>query len=69
MSLVIDEDYRLEHGLAAGARSVTVRGDAELSQEPGLIEDIDLQIPSSSTWARTTRSSTSSRSWPRAARS
>jgi len=40
MSLVIDEDYRLADGLAAGARSVTVRGDAELSQEPGLIEDV-----------------------------
>jgi PPOX class probable F420-dependent enzyme len=40
MSLVIDEDYRLADGLAAGARSVTVRGDAVLSQEPGLIEDV-----------------------------
>jgi PPOX class probable F420-dependent enzyme len=40
MSLVIDEDYRLEQGLAAGARSVTVRGDAELSQDPDLIRDV-----------------------------
>ncbi len=40
MSLVIDEDYRLADGLAAGARSITVRGDAELSQDPGLIEDV-----------------------------
>ena len=40
MSLVIDEDYRLENGLAAGARSITVRGDAELSQDPALIHDI-----------------------------
>ena len=40
MSLVVDEDYRLENGLAAGARSITVRGNAELSQEPGLIQDI-----------------------------
>ena len=39
-SLVIDEDYRLENGLAAGARSVTVRGVATLSQDPALIEDI-----------------------------
>ena len=34
MSLVIDEDYRLADGLGAGARSITVRGDAELSQDP-----------------------------------
>ena len=40
MSLVIDEDYRLAEGLAAGARSITVRGDAELSQDPDLILDI-----------------------------
>ena len=40
MSLVIDEDYRLEQGLAAGARSVTVRGDAVLSQDPDLIRDV-----------------------------
>jgi PPOX class probable F420-dependent enzyme len=40
MSLVIDEDYRLEHGLGAGARSITVRGDAVLSQDPALIQDI-----------------------------
>jgi PPOX class probable F420-dependent enzyme len=40
MSLVIDEDYRLEQGLAAGARSVTVRGDAVLSQNPDLIRDV-----------------------------
>ena len=40
MSLVIDEDYRLADGLAAGARSVTVRGDAVLSQDPALIRDV-----------------------------
>jgi PPOX class probable F420-dependent enzyme len=40
MSLVIDEDYRLEEGLAAGARSITVRGDAVLSQDPELIRDV-----------------------------
>jgi PPOX class probable F420-dependent enzyme len=40
MSLVIDEDYRLADGLAAGARSITVRGDAELSQDPDLILDV-----------------------------
>jgi PPOX class probable F420-dependent enzyme len=40
MSLVIDEDYRLADGLAAGARSVTVRGTAELSQDPDLILDV-----------------------------
>ena len=40
MSLVIDEDYRLADGLAAGARSVTVRGDAVLSQDPELIRDV-----------------------------
>ena len=40
MSLVIDEDYRLADGLAAGARSVTVRGDAVLSQDPELIHDV-----------------------------
>ena len=40
MSLVIDEDYRLENGLGAGARSITVRGDAVLSQDPALIKDV-----------------------------
>jgi PPOX class probable F420-dependent enzyme len=40
MSLVIDEDYRLADGLAAGARSITVRGDAELSQDPDLVLDV-----------------------------
>ena len=40
MSLVIDEDYRLADGLAAGARSITVRGDAALSQDPALIHDV-----------------------------
>jgi PPOX class probable F420-dependent enzyme len=40
MSLVIDEDYRLADGLAAGARSVTVRGTAKLSQDPDLILDV-----------------------------
>jgi PPOX class probable F420-dependent enzyme len=40
MSLVIDEDYRLADGLAAGARSVTVRGDAVLSQDPELLRDV-----------------------------
>jgi PPOX class probable F420-dependent enzyme len=40
MSLVIDEDYRLADGLAAGARSVTARGDAELSRDPELIRDV-----------------------------
>ena len=40
MSLVIDEDYRLAEGLAAGARSITVRGDAVLSQDPDLIRDV-----------------------------
>ena len=43
MSLVIDEDYRLADGLAAGARSITVRGDAELSQDPGADPRRDLQ--------------------------
>jgi PPOX class probable F420-dependent enzyme len=40
MSLVIDEDYRLAEGLAAGARSITVRGDAQLSQDPDLVLDV-----------------------------
>jgi PPOX class probable F420-dependent enzyme len=40
MGLVVDEDWRLEQGLAAGARSITVHGDATLSQDPGLIRDI-----------------------------
>jgi PPOX class probable F420-dependent enzyme len=40
MSLVIDEDYRLAGGLGAGARSITVRGDAVLSQDPALIQDV-----------------------------
>src|ERR1700709_693187 len=40
MSLVIDEDYRLADGLAAGARSITVRGDAVLSQDSELVLDV-----------------------------
>jgi PPOX class probable F420-dependent enzyme len=42
--LVVDEDYRLEQGLAAGARSVTVHGDGVLSQDPDLIRDITHKV-------------------------
>ena len=43
-SILIDEDPRLEKGLAAGAWAIMARGTAELSQDPGLIRDVTLEV-------------------------
>ena len=40
VTLCIDEDLRLDGGLAAGAWAITVRGHAELSQDEDLIRDV-----------------------------
>ena len=40
MSLVVDEDYRLENGLAAGARAITVRGTPSCRRSPRLSRDV-----------------------------
>ena len=40
ISLIIDEDPRLENGIAAGAWAIMCRGTAELSQDEGLIREV-----------------------------
>lgn len=40
VSILIDEDPRVETGLAAGAWAIMARGTAELSQDEGLIREV-----------------------------
>ncbi len=44
VSLVIDEDPRLEKGIAAGAWAIMCRGTAELSQDEDLIRDVTHKV-------------------------
>lgn len=40
VTILVDQDPRLEHGLAAGAWAIMCRGTAELSQDPELIREV-----------------------------
>lgn len=40
VTILVDEDPRLEHGLAAGAWAIECRGTAELSTDEDLIRDV-----------------------------
>jgi len=40
ISILVDQDPRLEQGLAAGAWAIMCRGTAELSRDPGLIREV-----------------------------
>lgn len=40
VTILVDEDPRLERGLAAGAWAIQARGTAELSQDEGLIREV-----------------------------
>lgn len=40
VSILVDQDPRLEHGLAAGAWAIECRGTAELSKDETLIRDV-----------------------------
>jgi PPOX class probable F420-dependent enzyme len=40
VSILIDEDPRLQHGLAAGAWAIECRGTAELSKDEALIREV-----------------------------
>jgi PPOX class probable F420-dependent enzyme len=44
VSILIDEDPRVEQGLAAGAWAIMARGTAELSQDPDLIREVTLDV-------------------------
>ena len=44
VSIVIDEDPRLEKGIAAGAWAIMCRGTAELSQDDDLIREVTLAV-------------------------
>lgn len=44
ITILIDEDPRVEEGLAAGAFAIMARGTAELSQDPDLIRDVTLDV-------------------------
>jgi hypothetical protein len=44
ITILIDEDPRVEHGLAAGAFAIMARGTAELSQDPDLIREVTLDV-------------------------
>ena len=44
VSILIDEDPRVEQGLGAGAWAVMVRGTAELSQDTELIRTVTLDV-------------------------
>ena len=43
-TILIDEDPRIEQGLAAGAWAIMARGRAELSQDPDLIREVTLDV-------------------------
>ena len=40
MTILVDEDPRLQHGLAAGAWAIECRGTAELSNDEALIQEV-----------------------------
>jgi PPOX class probable F420-dependent enzyme len=40
VTILVDEDPRLQHGLAAGAWAIECRGTAELSNDEALIEEV-----------------------------
>jgi PPOX class probable F420-dependent enzyme len=40
VSVLVDQDPRLERGLGAGAWAIMARGTAELSQDPALIREV-----------------------------
>jgi PPOX class probable F420-dependent enzyme len=44
VSILIDEDPRVQDGLAAGAWAIMARGTAELSQDPELIKTVTLDV-------------------------
>ena len=44
VSILIDEDPRIEQGLAAGAWAIMARGTAELSQDSELIRAVTLDV-------------------------
>jgi PPOX class probable F420-dependent enzyme len=44
VSILVDEDPRLEQGLAAGAWAIMARGTAELSQDSELIRTVTLKV-------------------------
>ena len=44
VSIVIDEDPRIEKGLEAGAWAIMARGTADLSQDPELIRTVTLDV-------------------------
>jgi PPOX class probable F420-dependent enzyme len=44
VSILIDDDPRVERGLGAGAWAIMARGRAELSQDPDLIRDVTLDV-------------------------
>jgi PPOX class probable F420-dependent enzyme len=44
VTILIDEDPRVEQGLAAGAWAIMARGTAELSQDPDLIRTVTLDV-------------------------
>jgi PPOX class probable F420-dependent enzyme len=40
VTILVDEDFRLQHGLAAGAWAIECRGVADLSDDESLIRDV-----------------------------
>jgi PPOX class probable F420-dependent enzyme len=44
VSVLVDQDPRLEQGLAAGAWAIMARGTAELSRDEGLIREVTLAV-------------------------
>jgi PPOX class probable F420-dependent enzyme len=44
VSILIDEDPRMEKGLSAGAWAIMARGTATLSQDPELIREVTLDV-------------------------
>lgn len=43
-SILVDEDPRVEQGLAAGAWAIMARGTAELSRDPDLVREVTLDV-------------------------
>jgi PPOX class probable F420-dependent enzyme len=44
VTLLVDEDPRVDHGLAAGAWAIMARGTAELSQDDDLIREVTFAV-------------------------
>ncbi len=44
VTILVDEDPRLEQGLAAGAWAIMARGTAELSKDEGLIREVTFAV-------------------------